>query len=106
MEQVYINRAMEILGSKTPDDRCMRLATSLQKMKNAYKRHENHKNSRTIIVLEEAPKKVQQNRHVVNMCGALTMKGTKCTFKAVNGCYCKKHSISTKKPVLGKKVAI
>lgn len=97
---------MEILGSKTPDDRCMRLAISLQKMKNAYKRHEDHKNSRTIVVLEEAPKKIQQTRHVVNICEAVTMKGTRCTFKAVNGCYCKKHNLSTKKPVLGKKVVI
>lgn len=106
MDQIHIKRAMEILMIKIPDDRCMHLATSLQKMKNAYKRHENYKKSRTIVILEEAPKIVHQARHTVNICEAFTMKGTKCTFKAVNGCYCKKHSLSTGKPVLGKKVVI
>ena len=102
----HMQRAMEILGTRVVDDRVQRLAESLQKMKNSYAQHDKRKAERRVIVLDEVPKKVQETTRTSNMCNALTLKGKSCTFKAVNGCYCKKHTISKANIVLGKKVNV
>lgn len=102
----HMQRAMEILGTRVVDDRVRRLAGSLQKMKNSYAQHDKRKADRQLIVLDEVPKKVQEAKRTSNTCKALTLKGKPCTFKAVNGCYCKKHTISEANIVLGKKVNV
>ncbi len=102
----HMQRAMEILGTRVVDDRVRRLAGSLQKMKNSYAQHDKRKADRQLIVLDEVPKRVQEAKRTSNTCKALTLKGKPCTFKAVNGCYCKKHTISKANIVLGKKVSV
>ena len=102
----HVQRAMEILGTKVVDDRVRRLAGSLQKMKNSYAQHDKRKNERQLIVLDEVPKKAQEVKRVSNTCKALTLKGKPCTFKAVSGCYCKKHAISKANITLGRRIKV
>jgi len=47
---------------------------------------------------------VNEQRKVKKICCALTMTGKPCSFKAVCGDYCKKHSV--KQPQLGTKVDV
>ena len=102
----HMQRAMELLGTTVPDARCERLATSLQKMKNSYAQHDKRKTDRQVIVLDEVPKRAQEVKRVSNRCRALTLRGKPCTFKAVNGSYCKKHTINKANIVLGKKINV
>ena len=102
----HMQRAMEILGTKVVDDRVQRLAGSLQKMKNSYAQHDKRKADRQLIVLDEVPKKAQEVKRVSNTCKALTLKGKPCTFKAVSGCYCKKHAISKANITLGRRINV
>mgnify|MGYP000025672941 CR=1 FL=1 len=102
----HIQRAMEILGTRVVDDRVQRLAGSLQKMKNSYAQHDKRKADRRLIMLDEVPKKAREAKRASNICKALTLKGKPCTFKAVNGCYCKKHTISKTNITLGRRVNV
>lgn len=102
MQCEAMQSAMKILNRSRPDRDCEVLARSIVKMKQSYKKHESIKQSRTIIVLDETPAPQREQKHVDKTCQALTLKGVRCSFKAVNGCYCKKHSINDKSVVLGK----
>ena len=94
--------AMKILNKSKPDVDCENLARGINKMKQSYKTYESKKQSRSIIILEDIPVPQREQKHVDKTCQALTLKGVKCSFKAVNGCYCKKHSINENNNVLGK----
>jgi hypothetical protein len=97
--------AMRLQKVSTPDERCAHLARSMLKMKSKYSQHEEKKRARSVLVISEAPKHVAEQKHTTNICQSTTLKGKKCTFKAKYGCFCKKHSISTKEIVtLGKKI--
>lgn len=101
-----IQSAMKMLNRSRPDGECEHLARSIIKMKQSYKKYENKKQSRTVIMLDEVPIQAREQKHVDRVCQALTLKGTRCSFKAVNDCYCKKHSISGKVITLGKPIKI
>lgn len=79
------------------------LRRSVEKMRLAYKAHEDKKRSRTLIFIKDLPERVVEKRSVTGICQALTMKGKKCSFRAVNGCFCKKHTVKDSEKVLGTK---
>ena len=80
--------AMKMFRVSEPDDRCYHLADATWKCKMSYKKHEQKKADRKLIVLDRPP----------------TMSGKPCSFRAVCGDFCKKHRID--KAPLGKKVQI
>ena len=82
------------------------LARSVKKMRDAYEAHQRKKMSRTIVFLDEAPERVVEKKNTSGICQAFTLKGKKCTFRAVNGCYCKKHHMKDSESVLGTKKII
>ena len=98
-----IHSALLVRGQDTVDDACEHLARSIFKMKNRYRELEVKKNSRTMIVLDEVPVAIREQKYTDRTCQALTLKGKKCAFKSVNGCYCKKHSMKKSESVLGVK---
>lgn len=106
MQHETMQSAMKMLNRSRPDSDCEHLARSIVKMKQSYKKHENKKRSQTAIMLDEVPTQTREQKHVDRVCQALTLKGTRCSFKAVNDCYCKKHSISGKVITLGKPIKI
>ncbi|MBT6183978.1 MAG: hypothetical protein HOI07_04405 [Betaproteobacteria bacterium] len=79
------------------------LRRSVEKMRVAYKAHEDKKQSRTIVFLKDIPERIVEKRSVSGICQALTMKGNKCSFRAVNGCFCKKHTLKDSEKVIGTK---
>ena len=79
------------------------LRRSVEKMRVAYKAHEDKKQSRTIVFLKYIPERIVEKRSVSGICQALTMKGNKCSFRAVNGCFCKKHTLKDSEKVIGTK---
>lgn len=79
------------------------LLRSVEKMRLAYKAHEDKKHSRTIVFLNDVPERLIEKRNAGGICQALTMKGKKCSFRAVNGCFCKKHTLKDSEKVLGVK---
>jgi hypothetical protein len=76
---------------KTPEE----MADIINKMR---KRKLECENKRPIQVLSSVPEKPV---HTTKICQAFTLSGKKCSFKAVYGCYCKKHRIDDE--VLGTK---
>lgn len=97
-----VHSALLVSGRATVDDACEHLARSIFKMKNRYKELETKKKSRVAIVIDEVPTSIHEHKHVDKLCQASTLKGARCSFKAVNGCYCKKHSINGKVVPMGK----
>jgi hypothetical protein len=87
-----------------PDDRCYHLADATWKCKMSYKKHEQKKADRKLIVLDRPPEVCVTSRTHAKTCQATTMSGKPCSFKAVCGDFCKKHRID--KAPLGKKVQI
>jgi hypothetical protein len=79
------------------------LRRSVEKMRLAYKAYEDKKQSRTLVFLDDVPERIIEQRKVGGICQALTMKGKKCSFRAVNGCFCKKHTLRDSEKVLGTK---
>ena len=69
---------------KTPEE----MARILYKMRN--KKLECQK-TKPIQVIDSVPEKTV---HTTKICQAFTLSGKKCSFKAVCGCYCKKHRIN------------
>ncbi len=101
--EASIRSALLVRKQDTVDDACEHLGRSIMKMKQKYQQHAEKKQSRTLIFLPELPTQVRESKHVNKVCQALTLKGTRCTFKCVNGSFCKKHSLSKSEGVLGKK---
>ena len=87
-----------------PDERCVQLANATWVMKKKYLEHEKKKDSRQVIVIDKAPEVVNEKRTAKKTCCATTMTGKSCSFKAVCGDYCKKHSV--KNATLGMKVDV
>lgn len=96
-----IRSALLVRKQDNVDDACEHLGRSIMKMKQKYQQHAEKKQSRTIIILDEVPVQVRESKHVNKTCQALTLKGNRCTFKSVNGCFCKKHSLTKSEGVLG-----
>ena len=96
--------AMKMYRIVEANDKCISLADATWKMKMSYKKHEAKKDSRQIVVLEKAPMVVTEHRNQVKLCQATTMAGKPCSFKAVCGCFCKKHRID--KGSIGSKIKI
>jgi sulfatase maturation enzyme AslB (radical SAM superfamily) len=70
----------------------------------AYKRHENKKEERQVVVIDKPPEPTVTQRSQNKICMATTMSGKQCSFKAVCGDFCKKHRID--KEVIGKKIPV
>lgn len=98
--------AMRIHKLTVPDERCAHLARSMVKMKRGYAQHAETKKARSVVLIVEAPKHLVEMKHASNICQSTTLKGKKCTFKATCGAYCKKHSVSKRDVVLGKKISL
>jgi hypothetical protein len=73
-------------------------------MKMRYLKHQQQKDTRKIIVLEKTPEVVSEQRTSKKICCATTMTGKPCSFKAVCGDFCKKHSV--KNTTIGAKVDV
>jgi hypothetical protein len=99
----HLENVMRHMKRDTPDEKCEHLTRSIMKMKRGYIRHAEKRNARTVMFLDEAPKRVVEQKHVGRLCQSTTLKGKKCTFRATCGMYCKKHSVSKIENVLGKK---
>jgi hypothetical protein len=96
--------AMSIHNVSTPDERSAHLARSMLKMKNKYIHHANKKKDRSVVIITEPPKHIVEQKHTTNICQSTTLKGKRCSFKATNGCFCKKHSTAKDSVVLGNKI--
>jgi sulfatase maturation enzyme AslB (radical SAM superfamily) len=70
----------------------------------SYKRHEEKKESRQVVVIDKIPEKQVTQRSQHKICQATTMSGKPCSFKAICGDFCKKHRID--KVPIGKKVQL
>lgn len=88
--------AMRIYRVSTPDERCEHLARSVLRMKNKYKQHELLKKERSITVITDAPIKTIEHKYAGSICQSTTLKGKRCTFKAICGKFCKKHNVANK----------
>jgi hypothetical protein len=96
--------AVKMYRLSEPNDKCMHLADATWKCKMSYKKHAEKKDERKLIVLDRAPEVVTETRNAKKTCCATTMSGKPCSFKAVCGDYCKKHSV--KHAQLGVKVDV
>ena len=96
--------AMKMHRVDEANDNCRNLADATWKMKMSYKKYDQKKRDRKIIVLDKMPTEVRESRARVTTCQATTMAGKQCSFKAVCGDFCKKHRID--KGTLGSKIKI
>jgi hypothetical protein len=99
-------RAMNICRVIAPTEKSERLARALVNLKRNYNNHDQKRQARSIVFLEEAPKQEVVQKHTNHTCKATTLKGKPCSFKAVCGGYCKKHGISMGGVSLGKKIVV
>lgn len=102
--QQCLNDAVKLHRLNTPNDKCYKLANATWKVKMAYKAAEARKNEHTIVFLSKPPEEVRIENNRTNQCTAQTMSGKRCSFRAVCGCYCKKHNV--KFSGIGKKVDV
>jgi hypothetical protein len=102
--QQCLASAVKMFRLSEPDDKCYHLADATWKCKMSYKKHEEKKESRQVIVIDKLPESVVTQRTHVKTCQATTMSGKPCSFKAVCGDFCKKHRID--KVPIGKKVQL
>mgnify|MGYP000111079809 FL=1 len=100
----FLVGAMKMFRVSEPDDRCYHFADATWKCKMSYKKHEQKKADRKLIVLDRPPEVAVTSRTHAKTCQATTMSGKPCSFRAVCGDFCKKHRID--KAPLGKKVQI
>ena len=98
-----IRSALLVRKQDTVDDACEHLGRSIMKMKQRYQQHKEKKRSRTLIFLQELPTQVRESKHVNKVCQALTLKGTRCTFKCVNGSLSNRHRLTNSAMVQGHK---
>ncbi len=105
--QECLENAMRIRKVSSPDDECIHLAKGLMKLKRGYDAHAQKKRDRSAILIMDT-KPIIEFKLVksTNICQSLTLKGKRCTFKAVCGNYCKKHSLKQDDMVLGKKCVV
>ncbi len=96
--------AMTMYGVGEPTSACFSLANATWKCRMAYKKHEDKKDTRKLIVIDKTPSLVNEQRKPRKMCCAITMMGSPCAFKAVCGEYCKKHRV--KDEVIGTQIKI
>jgi hypothetical protein len=96
--------AVKMYRLSEPDERCVKLANATWVMKKKYQEAAQKKDSRKLIFLDKPPEVVNEQRTAKKICCATTMTGKPCSFKAVCGDYCKKHSV--KNIALGTKVDI
>ena len=99
-----LSNAVTMYRLSEPDDKCYNLADATWKLKMSYMKHQHKKDTRQIVVLEKTPEVVTEQRTSKKICCALTMSGKPCSFKAVCGDYCKKHSV--KNATIGTKVDV
>jgi len=81
--------AMKMYRVKEPDDRCYHLADATWKCKMSYKKHEQKKSDRQLIVLDRPPEVAVTSRTHAKTCQATTMTGKPCSFRAVCGDFAK-----------------
>jgi len=96
--------AVKMYRLSEPNEKCVQLANATWIMKKKYREHEKKKDDRKLIVIDKLPEVVNEQRTQKKTCCATTMSGKPCTFKAVCGQYCKKHSV--KHAQLGTKVDV
>lgn len=96
--------AMKMNRVDEPNEKCRNLADATWKMKMTYRKFDEKKQSRQVIVLDKTPVIVKEARASTHICQATTMTGKRCSFKAVCGDFCKKHRID--KGTLGSKIKI
>lgn len=94
--------AVKMYRLSEANDVCYNLADATWKMKRSYKRVQEKKDTRRIIILSKTPETTNEPRTNKKICCATTMTGKPCSFKAVCGDFCKKHSV--KHAQLGMKV--
>jgi hypothetical protein len=104
MWQRCLADAAKMYRISEPDEKCVQLANATWIMKKKYLEHEKKKDSRQIVVIDKPPDVVNEQRTTKKICCATTMSGKPCSFKAVCGDYCKKHSV--KNAILGAKVDV
>jgi|TARA_B100000497_G_scaffold93939_1_gene105216 hypothetical protein len=102
--QECLTNAVTMYRLSEPDDRCYILADATWKMKMRYLKHQQKKDTQKIIVLEKPPELVNEQRTSKKICCAVTMSGKPCSFKAICGDYCRKHSV--KNNSIGAKVDV
>ena len=86
--------AVDFYSLKEPDDRCHKLADATWKTKMSYKRLQLKKDSLMSILIDQTPDPVVQKRTSAVLCGATTVSGKPCSFRAVCGQFCRKHKVS------------
>ena len=97
--------AVKMLRLNEPDDNCHRLADATWNMKRRYQEHANKRQNRHVIMIDKNPEIVSEQRaSSKKLCGALTMNGKPCGFKASCGDFCKKHQAKPFK--LGAKIDV
>ena len=97
---------MNICRVIEPTEKSERLARALVNLKRNYTNHEQKRQARSIVFLEDAPKQEVVQKHTNHTCRATTLKGKPGSCKAVCGGYCKKHGISEGGVSLGKKIVV
>ena len=92
---LFLNDAVKMYRLKTPNEKCYKLADATWKCKKRYEEIKQKKEQSKIIVLEKPPEKNTREKQLYQkLCKATTMSGKTCSFKAVCGDYCRKHSKS------------
>jgi len=86
--------ALEFYRLKEPNERCHKLADATWITKMSYKRFQLKKDSRRSILIDQTPDPVVQKRTSAVLCGATTVSGKPCSFRAVCGQFCRKHKVS------------
>jgi NAD(P)H-dependent flavin oxidoreductase YrpB (nitropropane dioxygenase family) len=100
-----LDDAMKMYRITEPNEQCYKLADVTWKLKKSYKKHQQQKNERQVVLIDKAPEVVSEQRSTTKkMCAAITMAGKPCAFKAVCGAFCKKHQV--KMSTLGAKVDV
>ena len=102
--QTCLTDAIKMYQVSEANDKCYHLANATWVMKNKYKQAQNRKDNRKTIMIEKTPEVVNEQRTSKRICQAITMSGKSCSFKAVCGDFCKKHSVN--KDVIGVKVDV
>lgn len=96
--------AVKMYRLSEPNEKCYSLANATWVMKKKYEEAEKKKEGRKMVVIDKPPDVVNEQRTTKKICCATTMSGKPCSFKAVCGDFCKKHSV--KNTSLGTKVDV
>ena len=96
--------AVKMYRFSEPNEACYQLANATWVMKKKYQEHEKKKDQRKMIVIDKPPEVMNEQRTSKKICCATTMTGKPCSFKAVCGDFCKKHSV--KNVTLGTRVDV